>query len=484
MKGCVTVDDWTKENGLNNVPSATDWDLPSTPNKFEAGGWHWGMTLVCLFTVTVFSFLMALLTKNIVNRPSWIIGAIFTVPTLGLFSAALLLERKTSAMTPNTSRKMQYFAALIAIVATFAVGCIFDLLYQHGTMDQIIKNWAVTRPPEKVYSDIVLMVDNSSSMEDDGKYQLNRKAIMEWLNSMGDTARVGVIVFNSGVSQKVPIGKLADNRQQIARALDVNTGGTTRFDISLYHAFRMIDDAENERTTGRTTQIIAITDAKAELPQEVKECFVSLAQTKDVAFSIVHLGQDVENDNPLMQLAFATGGTGTSIGVSDLSQYFESIQNAEEPDWDAYYIRLRTSGEVDFDLIRVSDPTANLLCGIMLGLEGLAIGICLMMMFSVTGQKRFQPIISVLMAVIAFVLLKVLGPGVGPVESNPRLHIPQWLLEGISFSLLGIVFMRKNKHKAKPNENSFRQPPDTANHFVNPEKENPIPDWESESSSW
>ena len=54
-------------------------------------------------------------------------------------------------------------------------------------------------------------------------------------------------------------------------------------------------------------------------------------------------------------------------------------------------------------------------------------------------------------AVAAFILLKILGPGIGPVEEGrPKLNVPQWLLEGASFSLLGIVFMKKNNQKPAP----------------------------------
>ena len=73
-----------------------------------------------------------------------------------------------------------------------------------------------------------------------------------------------------------------------------------------------------------------------------------------------------------------------------------------------------------------------------------------MMMLSVVGQKRIQPVISVVLAAVAFLLLKVVGPGVGPVDGSPRIPVPQWLLEGVSFSLLGLVFMRKNNSGASP----------------------------------
>ena len=442
------MDEWNDDSKFSGSASPGPCEKRAVPEGIRTGSWHWVMTLVCFATVTMLSFLMAWLTKDTVNRPFWMIGGIFTVPTLGMFTAALLVEKKTSEMTPVSSRRMQYLVALVAIVATFAVGCVCDLLYQNETMERVIRNWAETHPPETVYSDIILMVDKSSSLEENGMDVLNRKAIKEWVDGMDDKARVGVIVFSYDVLQTVPVDTLDVNREKIRRAMDVNTVGYTDFDVALYHAFRMIDDAESGRAEELTTQIIAITDAEAELSDAVKDCLVQMAKEKNVVFSIVHLGHNVPANNPLVKLASSTGGTGTSLGVSELARYFENVRNAEEPNWDAYYAELRDNGEVDFDLIRVSDPEANLLCGVMLGLEGLTIGVCLMMMLSVVGQKRIQPIISIVLAATAFVLLKIVGPGVGPVDGSPRIHVLQWLLEGVSFSLLGLMFMRKNNSKA------------------------------------
>ena len=437
------MDEWDIGNGFDSG-GQPDGSGKQNPPGHSSGSWHWQMTLVSFLTVSVLSFLMAWLTAHRLNRPIWMIGAIFTVPTLGMFLSALMVERKTSAMTPSSSRRPQYLVALIAVVSTFAVGCICDLIYQQGTMDIVIRNWAEAHPPEKVYSDIVLMVDKSTSLDAGGKDEANQRAIRDWLNSMDDKARVGLVVFSSSVIEEIPIDTLANNREMILKAISVPTRGSTVFDISLYHAFRLIDASESTRAPDRQTQIIAITDAEAFLPEKARDSYIRLAREKNAAFSIVHLGQNVPANNPLMSIASSSGGTGTNVGVSELAQYFEGIEVAKEPDWPAYYEELKNSGKVDFDLIRVSDPAANLICGIMLGLEGLAIGLCLMLMLSVTGQKRIQPLISVCMAALAFILLKVLGPGEGPVLDHSRLNMPQWVLEGLAFSLLGIVFMTRN----------------------------------------
>ena len=91
---------------------------------------------------------------------------------------------------------------------------------------------------------------------------------------------------------------------------------------------------------------------------------------------------------------------------------------------------------LQLDLIRNRDRSAQIITFVMLLLEGLSLGICLSLMLSSAGQFRAQYIISPLMGVLAFVLLKL----VWKTDDLSR----WWIAEGICFSLLGVVFMKKN----------------------------------------
>ena len=80
--------------------------------------------------------------------------------------------------------------------------------------------------------------------------------------------------------------------------------------------------------------------------------------------------------------------------------------------------------------------------GIMLILEGLVIGLGMWLMLSVHGQLRVQMIISPLMGAAGLVLLKYVG-------FNAELDY-WWIIEGAAFTLLGIVFMTKNRLLNQP----------------------------------
>ena len=69
---------------------------------------------------------------------------------------------------------------------------------------------------------------------------------------------------------------------------------------------------------------------------------------------------------------------------------------------------------------------------IMLVAEGLAIGVALTLMLSRRGQRRFQPVLSVLMGVAAVLLLILPETGT-------------WLNEAAAFSCFGLVLMKKNR---------------------------------------
>ena len=106
--------------------------------------------------------------------------------------------------------------------------------------------------------------------------------------------------------------------------------------------------------------------------------------------------------------------------------YEEDIKPAEKQD----------ELNLQLDLVRNRDRAALIITFIMLLLEGLSLGICLSLMLSSAGQFRAQYIISPIMGILAFVLLKL----VWKTEDLTN----WWVAEGCCFSLLGIVFMKKN----------------------------------------
>ena len=73
-----------------------------------SGGWHWLLSIVAIVIVSALSMGMAYLTRTVEERPVWMMGLIFMVPTAALMIAVMMVEKATSAMTPSTSRRPQH----------------------------------------------------------------------------------------------------------------------------------------------------------------------------------------------------------------------------------------------------------------------------------------------------------------------------------------------------------------------------------------
>lgn len=111
----------------------SEWDIgPVSSSSPKKGGWHWPLTLLALILVSGLSIGMSFLTRDVPNRPIWMMGLLFMVPAGAMFFAAMLMEFATGAMTEKLSRPTQIKVAIIATALTFLVGCLFDAVYIYG----------------------------------------------------------------------------------------------------------------------------------------------------------------------------------------------------------------------------------------------------------------------------------------------------------------------------------------------------------------
>ena len=392
-----------------------DFSPESRPSQGSSasgnGGWHWPLTLVSLLLVSALSFLLAYLTKDVQDRPVWLMGLILTLPAGAMFLSAILMEFSTGAMTPPVSRPVQIKVAVLTTLAVFVIACVCDAVYLYGGF----------------------VGDSSDNLlflvyEDSPGNTSTDQAVMQVLDDLyarsGTKVEAGLFMFDFGHQNTddirdtaVPLAPFdVSQRDDMRRAL-IDGQQVQPSSYGIQNAYEMAENCTN----GKPTRIIIICDSSISYtdPEEnTRELWDNeLERFNRAGISLYYMGRG-EIDEGIRYLVEHSGG---SISAD------YSAENVLET--------LRVFTKADGDMIRSDTHSAIVLSGIMIILEGLAIGIGLMLMLSVHGQKRFQAILSPVMAILAFVLLKIIPKPEG---------VPQWILEGTAFSLLGLVFMMRN----------------------------------------
>lgn len=406
------------QNGAKNLHSG--FQPEAIKAELVKGPWYWPLTILSLIVVGLFSFGMVYLTKDIRERNVWLIGLHFMVPLAAMMLSALFLEHSTSAMTPNASRTKQLLVAISAIVLTFVVGCVSDLIYLQG----FVKKMPIVPQSKASSNNVIFLMDKSGSMGGKSDEE-SQKAVKDILDTMPDDACVGIVLFCDYILETEPLQPLTSaHRNKIKQTLARPTTGLTDFDNPFSTALNMY--AQTLPQNGYKNTIIMIMDGQE--PVRYADDYAKQAKQLGLSISTISVnGTNIKND--MTQLVSQTGGIAySSRNYNDLKAQIHKIAE----------VQTITVEIEDRDLLRSTHPTAVVISGIMLLLEGIVLGLCLWLMFSVHGQFRAQAIISPLLAVGAFVLVK-LGPYL-------EWYSYSWIIEGAAFTLLGIVFMRQNRH--------------------------------------
>ncbi len=402
----MSFDDAAWSGGAHGPQEPTDdWGSPpSPPQQTGAGGWHLPLTLLSLAWVGGASFLMAFLTKDVPERPWWMMGLIFLAPAALLVFGAYLVESVTSAMTPRYSRRAQFLVALAAAALCFLVGCFGNPVYVQGQAKS---------------ENYVILLDRSDSMGWNDPNNESAKAINGILDQMDDDTLVGLILFSDRVLVRVDVAALdAVQRSRISRELDIPRGGGTDFDAPLLSALGMLEGAA--LPINSASKVIMVTDGEDVIEQST-EIVRRFSQLKIPVSCVKITGAfDPSLDSVIQQ----TGGRGVTVDNAAL-----------------------LTGELgnivvvaSYDVLRDDSDAARAISGALFMAEGLALGFALTLMLSCKRQKRLQLLLSPLMGAAAFAVCKMTGDAIGP----------GWLKEAVAFSLFGVVLMRKNHPGVRP----------------------------------
>ncbi len=400
-------DDWlgTANSGASYT-GGFDNNLPPNPAQYSKGSLHIALTIVSLLAASLASVLLAYITKNIQQRPVWLMGLIFMAPAVSVLIGALIVEDRTAAMTPRFNRGAQAVVALITALVSFMVGSLGDLLYIQG----------FTQP-----SNIIFLMDRSSSMRGSDPLNESARAVSSILSTMSDASRAGLVSFSDDIVNSVPFARLTqEQREKIHQGLETEPNGYTNFFMPINVALTMVEGAGMAK--GSKTTIVLVTDGIEEGVDFTQQLSVNAVDViarcaaDGVSICCVKLKDNI--DFALADVVQRSGGQG--VIVDNASQLAGGMTTVS-----AHY----------HDLLRDREPASVAIAGALFVLEGLALGIALSLMLSHQRQKRFQLLLSPLMGVIAFLICKPLAYPL----------VPAWVNEAIMFALFGIVLMRKNR---------------------------------------
>lgn len=423
-------------------------DGSSAPQKQQrngGGGLHIPLALLSLLLTAGASFGMAWLTRDIPQRGALLLGCTFALPALTVMLTALALEKMNSAMTPSYSRKGQLGVAAVTVLVCFIIGCFGEVVSGFSMYKPVEATPTPTpaptptpyvAPPQYNY---ILLLDKSGSME--GRYNAECvNAVNAFLEATPDDVYVGAVAFTHeiiGSSNPVPMGNRKD--ADLQDVIGQIPQGLTDFVLPIQEALQMISDTD--LPADRATRVILVTDGSSDIEDETAETFIQLFHDNNASLSCLQI--TTYTTPAVEKMVKETGGM--LLEVKDVDKLHETLvlasQSEPTPSPTPTPAPTPTPEPIIIkDVLREASSHSRSeswrsslwTSAIMLVAEGLAIGVALTLMLSRRGQRRFQPVLSVLMGVAAVLLLILPETGT-------------WLNEAAAFSCFGLVLMKKNR---------------------------------------
>lgn len=433
-------------------------DGGSVPPAGVKGNWHWRMTVTILLLCAVaVSVVAAMVPEGTLS--SWMVGLALALPTAAVLLGAFVTEKATDAMTPRFSRWGQFFVALGGVLLAFLIGFAGNGVYLSRFVSTTYIPAATPTPvvtaAPVLPENIVFLLDKSGSMygESDAESQ---KAIKEMMDRLPDSARVGLVAFDHTILATVPIAELdMPQRRELEEAISIPVEGGTFFDVALEKAMEMYEQYIRSASASLPVaefadKLIMITDTDGGITKEQYEAYNADFFLKyGVQLNVVRIGEYSGLYTVYLE-ALIKDSCGRLVDVSDASQlvsvitqFSELTQTTPEPERiiveeeTSAHNMLRNRNEVSAQYQRIRQDwlvgygtTPNIFYIVML-LNGLNVGLCLMIMLSVQGQFRVQAALSPLLALAA------------AVAHGYFASTQSWSM-GLCLLSFGLVFMRRN----------------------------------------
>ncbi|GAB6927352.1 hypothetical protein JCM10914A_13350 [Paenibacillus sp. JCM 10914] len=204
------------------------------------------------------------------------------------------------------------------LVALFALGLLFEWVYQMTPGSQ-----------PKPVKDIVLVIDNSSSMEDTDPNQDRFMAAKNLIQRMDEDNRVAVMLFDHTANLLQPFTRVNNQaaKDEIITEIDslVTSQGGTDIGLALNETMQHIQDQPG---TGRNAMVILLSDGFSETDHE--RVLVEYKQ-QQIAVNTIGLNLIYQDGSALLKtIAAETGGQYYDVeNAADLSFVFQSIYDKD-----------------------------------------------------------------------------------------------------------------------------------------------------------
>jgi Ca-activated chloride channel family protein len=196
-------------------------------------------------------------------------------------------------------------------------------------MDGILKLWA----QRKKAADVVLVLDTSGSMNDDGKIQNAREGAKQLVSLLSDQDRLSLVPFNSTITWASTDIPLKDGRADLLHTIDslFALNGTKLYD-SIDQAYQHLLTVKQKEGQGRILSVVVLTDgADTESTMQLEQLMPRVrfdGETKTIHIFTIAYGSDARKDI-LKDIADATqansyeGTPQNIVGVfKDISTFF------------------------------------------------------------------------------------------------------------------------------------------------------------------
>lgn len=383
-------------------------DLPSYADGQKK--FHRRMFIFALIGAVIGTVISLILFARIYDPDGsniWQVGLVLAIICGMVILACVICELVSPRITVN--HELTAAAFLLALVGTaliFAVGCLFEFIYEIG---------GVIAPIE--FNDFVFAIDDSGSMQGTDSSFLRYSALEALLDTMDEDKRVGVIHFTEDIAREpVQIDYLTDaHRSDLKNDLAVlQSDGNTDIQGALEAALSMY---EQNGLGGRSPVVVLLSDGGSSVQvSKLSNDYIDAG----IAITTVSLGQGADS-GLLQSIAQATGGQ--YIDVENAEELISAFQHVSTAVARRCLFTSRPGPQrnsVLYTILRV----------VFLAVPGLLVALFLVIIFRERGVER-QFIVSGITGLLSGIVMEV----------GTRLFLPQTPVRILSWLLYGIVLL-------------------------------------------